>query len=158
MSDSQHRSDLVARIRRLEAEAEILRTLHAYASAHYNGDLALYLSCFTEDGEQLHEPGGGAVRGHAELAAKFVGNQHAPESYHKVVPVEPLIELDGTSATVESDWLLVQDAGTGPYISHFGHYSDKLVEGADGRWRLTSRRVTREAMAPGAVSISRPAN
>ena len=149
-------ADLRDRLRRLEAEHEVLRTLHAYTTAHYNGDLALYLDCFMEDGEQVHEPGGGSLRGRAALGERFAANQHAPESFHKLVLVEPLTRFEDGLARVESDWLLVQDGPAGPFISHFGHYSDELEEGSDGRWRFRLRRVIREAMAPGPVAITRP--
>jgi hypothetical protein len=146
---------LQARVKHLESQAGVAITLHAYCAAHYNGDVDLYVDCFEPEGAQVHEPGGGEIRGREALGERFRANSHAPESFHKIVLIEPLIELAGGVARAESDWVLVQDGEQGPYISHFGHYSDELVEGTDGRWRFRIRRVVREAIAPGDVAISR---
>jgi hypothetical protein len=138
-------SELARRLSRLEAQTEIMRTLNAYTTAHYNGDLALYLDCFLPDGVQEHPGGIPPARGHAQLSSRFTRNAHAPESYHKIILIDPLIEIDGENAHVESDWVLVQGGRSVVYISVFGHYSDELVSQLDGRWRIRLRRVATEA-------------
>ena len=75
----------------------------------------------------------------------------APPDYKQHVVVQPLIEIDGDTATVSSDFLYVQDRD-GPLISHFGHYADVLARGADGVWRFRRRAIQTEAVSRREVS------
>jgi uncharacterized protein (TIGR02246 family) len=146
--------ELLARLRVLEDEREITRTLHHYAHAQYNGDRAQFLDCFTADAVIVRTRHGREVVGSEAIAAFFDAITHVPEAYHKHVVIEPLIEIDGDEAVVSSDFLYVQDRD-GPMISHFGHYADVLVRGDDGRWRFRRRELQTEAVSPHEVSTVR---
>jgi uncharacterized protein (TIGR02246 family) len=143
--------DILRRLRALEDERQITRTLFRYAHAQYNGDRAMFLDCFTADATIVRSRHGREVVGHDEIAEFFDAISHAPEAFHKHVVIEPVIDVDGDIAEVSSDFLYVQDRG-GPMISHFGHYRDVLVRGEDGAWRFSRRELQTEAVAPGDVS------
>jgi len=138
-------SDVLARLERLESESAIVQTLYRYARAHYLGDLAMYLDCFTSDAV-LTSSRNKEARGHAALAASFTSHTHAPTEYHKHVIVEPEVQFRAEEAVVESEYFFLRDGPHGPYIRSFGHYSDRLQKGEDGRWRLLERRITSEAI------------
>lgn len=148
-------SEVIVRLERLEDERAIVRTMYRYAHAQYNGDREMFLDCFTEDAEVERTRHGRVVRGRAGIGAWFDMISHAPEEYHKHVLVEPVIDIDGDRAVVSSDFLFVQDCDTGPFISHFGHYTDELERCADGEWRLRRRALKTEATAPGEVAAIR---
>ena len=138
-------SDFDERLRRLEDERAIERTLYRYAHAQYDGDRDKFLDCFTDDAvieRTRHER---VVVGRDAIAAFFDANTHKPVAYHKHAVIEPLIEIDGDTATVSSDFLYVQNRYGGPMISHFGHYADELVRCPDGAWRFRRRAVQTEA-------------
>jgi uncharacterized protein (TIGR02246 family) len=145
---------LMARLRLLEDEREITRTLYRYAHAQYNGDRAQFLDCFTEDAVVVRSRHGREVVGADAIGAFFDAITHAPEAYHKHVVFEPVIEIDGDEAVVSSDFLYVQDRD-GPMISHFGHYADELTRCPDGRWRFRRRALQTEAVQPRDVSTIR---
>ena len=144
-------TETLDRLRLPEDERSITRTLHRYAHAMYNGDRSLFLDCFSEDAVIERSRHGMEVVGHEAISEFFDAITHAPADYHKHVIVEPVIEIDGNAASVSSDFLYVQDRD-GPLISHFGHYADELVRGADGAWRFLRRVIQTEAVSPHDVS------
>jgi uncharacterized protein (TIGR02246 family) len=146
-------TEIVDRLRLLEDERLITQTLYRYAHAHYNGDRSMFLDCFTEDAVIERSRHGMEMVGHDAIADFFDAISHAPTDYHKHVVVEPLIEIDGDTATVSSDFLYVQDR-EGPLISHFGHYADVFARGADGVWRFRRRAIQTEAVSQSDVSTT----
>ena len=143
--------EVIERLRALEDEQQITRTLYRYAHAQYNGDRSMFLDCFTDDATIVRTRHGREVVGHDEISAFFDAITHAPEAFHKHVVIEPVIDVDGDTAEVSSDFLYVQDRG-GPMISHFGHYRDVLVRCGDGAWRFSRRELQTEAVGRGDVS------
>jgi len=141
--------EILTRLRLLEDERAITRTLYQYAHAQYSGDQRQFLNCFAVDAIIERSRHGKVIAGHGEIAEYFDAISHAPEDYHKHVVIEPVIEIDGDTATVSSDFLYVQRNASGPFISHFGHYADEMVRDADGTWRFARRRLLTEAAAPG---------
>lgn len=143
--------EVVERLRALEDERQITRTLYRYAHAQYNGDRTMFLDCFTADATIVRTRHGREVAGHDAISEFFDAISHAPEAFHKHVVIEPVIDVRDDTADVSSDFLYVQDRG-GPMISHFGHYRDVLVRCEDGAWRFSLRELQTEAVAPGNVS------
>lgn len=139
-------ADLAARLRRLEDEAAIRETLHAYGAALDYGDREQFLGCFTRDAEyvvtmRLTPDGGMTFRGHDELGAYFDGHTHAPGAWHKHVTTNIRATVDGDTATADSYFLRV-DAGADPApatVLASGRYRDTLVRDG-GTWRIRSRR------------------
>ena len=142
-------AEILTRLRLLEDERSIVRTLYRYAHAQYNGDREQFLDCFTESAVIERSRHGKIIAGRAEIADYFDAISHAPDDYHKHVVFEPLIDIVDDVATVSSDFLYVQRTSDGPFISHYGHYADELIRGADDQWRFTRRQLLTEAAVPG---------
>jgi ketosteroid isomerase-like protein len=138
------------RLRLLEDEREILRTLYAYGHALDYGDEDAFLDCWLEDAV-LHWPQRPPITGHAELAEVFRAHTHAPEVHHKHFLVEPRIAIDGGEAKVDSYFARLDSYADGPMLKSFGRYRDVLVRCDDGRWRIRERMTEREAGRPPAA-------
>jgi ketosteroid isomerase-like protein len=137
---------LVERLTRLEDEAAIRDTLYAYGSALDYGDRDQFLGCFTPDADYfvtMRIEGAGAMEfhGYDELAGYFNGHTHAPAAWHKHITTNPMVTIDGDTATATSYFLRVDAGGeAGPAIVlASGRYKDDLVRDQD-RWRIRSRR------------------
>jgi len=143
-------------LKELGAERDILRTLHCYAHALDYGDHVAFADCFTDDGRYETTRKGTMATGRDELIDFARRYQHAPEAYNKHVMVDPVVEVDGDTATVRSYYLFIQDRAEGPYIASYGTYIDRLLRGQDGTWRISHRRIESEVMGPAGVHAVRP--
>ena len=159
-------TDLEARLELLEAERAITRTLHRYAHSIDYGDEEGWVDCFTEDGvfdvrsrhaHQLKR----LITGREELRAFIARHTRAPELWHKHLLIEPVIDVDGDTATCVSYLAVVMEHEDVPVIRVFGRYRDRLrsrrrrplaLPRADRRDRVDARRpaaVRRRAARPG---------
>jgi hypothetical protein len=60
----------------------------------------------------------------------------------------PVVDLDGDTATARQFWLYVTANESGhPQLAQFGHYEDVLTR-EDGRWRFKSRNAARDVGVP----------
>ena len=106
--------DLEARLALLEAEQAILKTLYRYGHSIDYGDEEAWVDCFTEDGvfdvraRLSHQPNR-LISGRDELRAFIKRHTRAPELWHKHLLIEPLIEVDGDTATVRSYLAVVME-------------------------------------------------
>ena len=81
------------------------------------------------------------------LASRFLACAvHAPAMYHKHLLIEPLISIQGDTATVHSMFSRLDRYPEGPGIRALGRYRDTLVRCPDGRWRFTERLPEIEAV------------
>ena len=150
-------SDLESRLELLLDERDVLRTLHAYGHAIDYGDEEAWVDCFTEDahfgarGRVNHD-----VRGREALREFISRHSRAPESWHKHLMVEPLIDVDGDTATVASYFVVTKDVEGAPRVTVFGRYRDRLVREADGRWRFAERLAEAESYDSSGKSLVRP--
>ena len=142
---------LEARLRLLEDERAILRTLHTYGHAIDDGYEDDFVDCWIPGGVLIW-PGTGPIRGHAALRAVFRAHSHAPAAWHKHFMVEPLIRMDGDRATADCMFARLDPYAEGPAIKSFGRYRDALIRCADGRWRFTERLAEVEARRPGTTN------
>lgn len=146
--------DLEARLALLEAERAVVRNLHRYAHAIDYGDEDAWVDCFTEDGvfdiraRLSHQPNR-VIRGREELKAFIARHTRAPELWHKHLLVEPLVEVDGDTATCVSYLAVLMEHENQPLLRVFGRYRDRLVRCPDGRWRFAERVADVESMRPG---------
>lgn len=135
---------------RPEDRAAVLDVLHRYGHALDGGDEAAFLSCFTPDAtwEVVVGPAaaGGVARprrceGHEELAAFAAAHTRRPDAWHQHLLASPRVDVDvdGGAAVAESCFVRLDAGPSGPRITAFGRYHDRLVRGDDGRWRLISR-------------------
>jgi ketosteroid isomerase-like protein len=139
---------LEARLRLLEDERAILRTLYAYGHAIDYGYEDEFAECWTEDAV-LHWPWREPLTGRAAILEAFRAHTHAPERFHKHLLVEPRVRVEGDRATVESMYARLDAYEDGPKLRSFGRYLDVLVRCPDGRWRFEERRAENEAKLPG---------
>jgi 3-phenylpropionate/cinnamic acid dioxygenase small subunit len=140
-SDGEVRPDDV---RLLLEERSILRLLHGYAHAMDQGREADWVDTFTPDAvfdvvEVVGERRVHREEGRGDLAA-YVAGYPKPPQFRKHIVTDPIIEVDGDVAHVESYWLLLQrdDHDGLPVLAAFGHYHDRLTK-ADGRWLIAER-------------------
>ena len=139
---------LAERLDRLEAERAIADTMYAYGRGLDYGERELFLNCFTPDAYYVVDMrlGGEATlefRGHEELAKYYEDHTHAPDAWHKHVTTNPSISIDGDTATTVSYFLRVDasESDAGPaFVLASGRYVDEFARGADGVWRIRSRR------------------
>ena len=147
-------ADLERRLRALEDERDILRTLFAYGHAIDYGLEDEFLDCWTEDATLVwgKTPHRGLpqfrvrrYQGREAIKETFRGHTHAPDRYHKHLLHQPQISIAGDRATVRSGFGRIDEGADGPWLRSFGLYVDELVRCADGRWRFVSREAEVES-------------
>lgn len=137
-------AELHARLRLLEDERAILRTLHAYGQSVDVADRDAYLDLWTEDAafdSRGREPSdvSRVVRG-VEARTDFIEHfSRPPVGWHQHHVIEPLIDVDGDTASVSSYFCVLREEEEMPNVWVFGRYRDTLVRCPDGRWRFTLR-------------------
>jgi uncharacterized protein (TIGR02246 family) len=117
----------------LEDRDEILQLLYRYNHAIDGGDASGWADLFTKDG--VFDVGGEPMVGRDALV-EFAANVHGLRH----VVVNPLIELEGDSATVRAYLFVLH----GSAIAVTGSYLDEVVRTADG-WRFAKRSFTPDA-------------
>ena len=96
---------------------------------------------FTTDGTWDTAFGKGVGRdGIAAQARSIASGGPRPRRVHLTTNI--IIELSGDTATVRSNWALVQNSDTGPKIGSAGGYADQLVK-QDGKWFFRYRKIDR---------------
>jgi hypothetical protein len=132
---------LLARIRRLEDLAEIERLIMDYRRHLDARDLHAYSRLFCADGEWTGNTGSavGPDAIQAMLEERLAPNPPAPGPTSWHVVANPLIDLDGDSATASVTWALVRRSeGDVPEIALLGHYDDVLARD-ERRWKFKRR-------------------
>lgn len=150
---------LTARLELIEAERDILATLHRYGHSIDYGEEAAWVDCFTEDGVfdvrfvsaaqaqprdwgfGTPHPQGARFSGRDELRRYVARHSRAPAAWHKHFMVQPQITLapQGGEARVRSYFARL-DAVDGQRVIHaFGRYQDEMVHCPDGAWRFRQR-------------------
>lgn len=134
------------RVRRLEDERAILRTLHGYGHAVDAADRDAYLDLWTDDAAfdaRGRQPGdvSRVVRG-VEARTDFIEHfSRPPVGWHKHLLIEPLIDIEpgGDTARVTSYFAVLREEDEMPIVWVFGRYRDTLVRCDDGAWRFAER-------------------
>jgi hypothetical protein len=141
------------RLRLLEDERDILRTLYMYGHAIDYGYEVDYADCWTEDAE-LSWPARETLKGRAAILSAFRAHTHAPVAFHKHFVIEPLIRIAGDRANADSMFARLDPYAGIPQIRSFGRYRDVLIRCPDGRWRFRERKAELEAKRPGTPSAA----
>jgi uncharacterized protein (TIGR02246 family) len=120
-----------------DAIRELLARYCFYLDDERFDDMA---ALFTQDG--VWETAFGTGTGHDGIVAQArrIANQPRPRRVHLTTNI--VIDLDGDTATVQSNWVLCQNTSSGPAIGSGGAYHDRLVK-QDGQWRFRHRRIDR---------------
>jgi uncharacterized protein YukJ len=130
-------------------ERSILRTLHRYCHAMDYGLEKEWVQTFTDeavfdvyrmpDKTPIHREVG------ADDLAKYIRTYPRPPEYRKHIIVDPIMEIEGDEARVESlFFVLMPTTGTGGVIRTFGRYRDRLQK-IEGSWRIAERLAEVEA-------------
>ena len=115
--------------------ADIRATLARYCQYLDDGRFDDWTALFTEDCE--FRVMGRHLVGRDELRA-FVEPAQAEEMRGRHLISEPLVEVDGDSAVVKTDYAFV---GRDLAVQSSGRYHDVLACGDDGEWRFREREI-----------------
>jgi ketosteroid isomerase-like protein len=150
-------TDTDDRVEQWLAKLEIREVIERYMRLNDNRDADHIVELFAPDARL--QVGGRAFVGHAEIRALYQGQGpplsnwirpgellQQPASSH--LSANPIIEVDGDTATAETDFLVVRRDAEGRASCRLsGRYRDRLRRTDDGRWLFTLRT---------GVSIARP--
>jgi ketosteroid isomerase-like protein len=129
----------------LRSAEEIRNLLVRYGLYLDAKDFAGYVSLFTADGV-LDAPLGSAQG--QQAIRDMLGNVLGPVNAGFHIYANPLIEVDGDTATAMSRFTYVQNIeGQLPEVRLVGHYDDELRR-EDGRWLFARRKITIDAGRP----------
>ena len=126
-----------------EEERSAIRELLATYCFHLdNYRFAEMAALFTEDGTWDTAFGKGTGRAGIVAQAESIGTPGAvrPKRVHLTTNI--VISLDGDSATVVSNWSVIQNSANGPKIGSAGAYQDQVVK-QDGKWLFRYRKIDR---------------
>jgi len=126
---------------------------------HYYNDLSLgkaheLSEYFTEDA--LLDVDGTVAHGHGEIAKLYqrpAPDPNAPPAEPRgrghMLLTNPIIEINGNTATAHLIWTGVMNQGIGklPYIFEQGREDDELVK-QNGKWRIKRRYITADGRMP----------
>jgi uncharacterized protein (TIGR02246 family) len=127
----------------LEEKQAIREVLAEYCFRLDDGRHDEMAALFTGDG--TWDTAFGKAKGRAEIAAlardiRARAGENRPRAIHLVTNIA--ITLDSESATVRSNWTVVQNSPAGPKIGSAGGYADQMAK-EDGHWRFRYRKIDR---------------
>ena len=126
-----------------EAEKNAIRELLATYCFHLdNYRFAEMAALFTEDGTWDTAFGKGTGRAGIVTQAESIGQSGAPRPRRVHQTTNIVIALNGDSATVESNWSVIQNSAGGPKIGSAGAYHDQVVK-QNGNWLFRYRKIDR---------------
>lgn len=153
--------EIADRLKALEDERAIRRTLDDYGRAIDYGDDAAWLALFAQDAtlELRYRPGlqpssygapeekDGRIiyAGRDQLATFIAAHSSAPECYHKHVVTNIRIEVTGDTANCESYFLRIDESKSTPIVVAAGRYVDHLIRAENGQWQFALRIAEIEA-------------
>lgn len=121
---------------------EIRELMGRYCFLLDAGDMDGMAALFTPDGVWHTDFGKGegrqGIADHGRSLRSHSGPR--PKAVHLCTNI--VIDLNGDSADVRSNWTTVQNSDTGPKIGSAGAYFDKMVK-VDGKWFIQHRRIDR---------------
>jgi hypothetical protein len=126
-----------------EAEKNAIRELLATYCFHLdNYRFADMAALFTEDG--TWDTAFGKGTGHAGIVAQAesIGTPGTPRPRRVHLTTNIVIRLNGDTATVESNWSVIQNSATGPKIGSAGAYYDQVAK-QNGTWLFRYRKIDR---------------
>ena len=131
-----------------EAEKNAIRELLATYCFHLdNYRFADMAALFTEDGTWDTAFGKGTGRAGIVAQAESIGTPGAVRPRRVHLTTNIVIALNGDTATVQSNWTVIQNSANGPMIGSGGAYQDQVAR-RDGTWLFKYRKIDR-FLAPG---------
>ena len=123
---------------------EIRELVAKYCFALDDGRFEDMAALFVPDGVWETAFGTGTGRAGIVARAKSIATEPRPRRVHLTTNI--VIELNGETATAQSNWLLFQNTPAGPAIGSGGAYRDRLAK-LDGRWYFQHRTIDRYVKA-----------
>ncbi len=118
-----------------------IRELLATYCFHLDADrFEAMAELFTEDGTWDTAFGKGTGRAGIVAQARSIATGPRPRRAHLTTNI--VIDLQGDTATVQSNWAVVQNSPQGPKIGSAGAYADQMVK-RNGRWYFHYRKIDR---------------
>jgi len=124
----------------MDDKDEIRELLARYCFALDEARFEDMAALFTPDGVWETAFGTGTGRDGIVAQARSISTDPKPKRVHLTTNI--VIDLDGDTATVRSNWLLFQNTRGLPSIGSGGAYYDRVVK-QDGRWYFAHRRIDR---------------
>lgn len=126
-----------------EAEKNAIRELLATYCFHLdNYRFADMAALFTEDGTWDTAFGKGTGRAGIVAQAESIGTPGAVRPRRVHLTTNIVIDLHGDTATVQSNWTVIQNSANGPKIGSGGAYQDQVVK-QNGKWLFRYRKIDR---------------
>jgi uncharacterized protein (TIGR02246 family) len=116
---------------------EVLATYCFHLDADRFDEMA---ALFTEDG--TWDTAFGKGTGRAGIVAQARSIATGPRLGRAHLTTNIVIQLDGDTATVQSNWAVVTNSDAGPKIGSAGAYADQMVK-QNGRWYFRYRKIDR---------------
>ncbi len=141
---------VLERLQRLEDVMAIQRLQLDYGVHLDARDLHAYSRLFCDDGEWTGATGTavGPDGIQAMLEANLPGNPPAPGATTWHVMANPIVEVDGDTATARVIWVLLRRGEGGrPEVALTGHYDDVLAR-VDGQWKFKRRSAAVDTGKP----------
>jgi uncharacterized protein (TIGR02246 family) len=124
-------------------DKDAIRELLARYCFHLDNDRFEEMAAlFTEDGTWDTAFGKGTGRAGIAAQARSIAASGAPRPRRVHLTTNIVIDLNGDTATVQSNWAVVQNSDQGPGIGSAGAYADQLVK-RGGRWFFRYRKIDR---------------
>ena len=129
----------------LEEKDAIREVLARYCFYLDGGQFEQMAELFTEDG--TWHTAFGVAKGRAAIAdlARKLRAGDPPRGVHLVTNI--VIELNGDTARVSSNWMVAENSSAGPRVGSAGGYADQMVK-QESRWLFQYREIDR-FVAPG---------
>jgi hypothetical protein len=134
----------------IEARTAITETKLRYCRCLDTKDWAGFADCFTEDLTLDTRPAGGAITEGRDVSITTVrGSIDAAITVHQVHgPEITFVDADTAHVIWAMQDRVIWPAGTGfdpsvSGLSGFGHYTERYVRCADGRWRIRHQVLSR---------------
>jgi hypothetical protein len=126
-----------------EADKNAIRELLATYCFHLdNYRLTEMAALFTEDGTWDTAFGKGTGRAGIVAQAESISKPGSPRPRRVHLTTNIVILLAGDTATVESNWTVIQNSANGPKIGSGGAYQDQVVK-QNGHWLFKYRKIDR---------------
>jgi len=121
----------------LEDKDAIRELLHRYCFYMDEGRFIELAALFADDGEWIAPYR--TAKGQADIAA-WLQQSVPPQPKRMHYVMNSIIDVAGTRATAQSNYLVMIEGSGGPIPSVCGTYADELVKQSDG-WRFQRREL-----------------
>ena len=121
----------------MSADQQIRRTIAQFAQYLDERRFVEWSELFTADATFQQLAGRGSIL--AFMQADELATM--PDLFRKHVTTNLIITTLAAAATAESDLILHERLGSGPWILRMGKYTDRLVRAHGGRWLFADRQL-----------------